>query len=73
METWEWGISPYTHIDHPGRVAPAQVAQHRSLIEVCQHGHVFDHVILRRIHLLEVVLFYCYGLKGRKHGIRPCL
>lgn len=67
METWKRGstLSPQweTHIDHPGRVASAQVVQHRGLVEVCQHGHVFDHVILRRIHLLDVTLLHCQSLK----------
>lgn len=52
-----------TYIDHPGTVASAQVVEHRGLIEVCQHGHVFHHVILRRIHLLDVTLLHCHSLR----------
>lgn len=67
METWERGStsSPLrdTHIYHPGRVASAQVVQHRGLVEVCQHGHVFNHVKLRRIHLLDVTVLHRPSLK----------
>lgn len=51
-----------THVDHPGGVASAQVVQHRRLVEVRQHGHVFNHVILGRIHLLDVPFLHCQSL-----------
>lgn len=52
-----------THVDHPGRVAPAQVEQHGRLVEVRQHGHVFDHVILGRVHLLHVTVLHRQSLR----------
>ena len=43
-----------TDVDHPGGVAAAQVEEDRSLVEVGQHGHVLHHVVLGRVHLLDV-------------------
>lgn len=60
-----------THVDHPGGVASAQVVQHRRLIEVCQHSHVFNPVILWRIHLLDVPVLHCQNLRWRiQAGVR---
>lgn len=52
-----------THVDHPGRVAPAQIEQHGRLVEVRQHGHVLDHVILGRVHLLDVAVLHRQSLR----------
>lgn len=60
METRERGC---THIDHPRSVASTQVEQHRGLVEVRQHGHVFNQVILRRVHLLDVPVLHGQSLK----------
>lgn len=57
-----------THIDHPGRVASAQVVQHGRLVEVRQHGHVFDHVVLGRVHLLDVAVLYRQSLLTDTRG-----
>lgn len=51
-----------THIDHPGRVASAQVVQDGRLVEVRQHGHVLHHVVLGRVHLLDVTILYRQSL-----------
>lgn len=58
----------WTHIDHPGRVASPQVVQHGRLVEVRQHGHVLDHVILGRVHLLDVSILYRQGLSVNTRG-----
>lgn len=50
------------HVDHPGRVAPAQVVQHGRLVEVGQHGHVLDPVVLGRVHLLNVTILHRQSL-----------
>lgn len=54
-----------THIDHPGRVASAQVVQDGRLVEVRQHGHVLHQVILGRVHLLDVTILYRQSLNTR--------
>lgn len=58
----------WTHIDHPGRVASAQVVQHGRLIEVRQHGHVLDPVVLGGVHLLDVPILHCQGLSASRRG-----
>lgn len=58
----------WTHIDHPGRVASPQVVQHGRLVEVGQHGHVLDHVILGRVHLLDVTILYRQSLLVNTRG-----
>lgn len=58
-----------THVDYPCGVAPAQIEEHRGLVEVCQHGHILYPVKLRRIYLLDVLLLHCKRLelgRGRR-------
>lgn len=57
---------PWAYIDHPVGVAALQVVEHRGLVEVCQHGHVLNHVKLGGVHGLHLVLLHhpCLSEEG---------
>ena len=44
-----------SYVDHPGGVALLQVVEHGGLVEVGQHGHVLNLIVLRRVHGLQVI------------------
>lgn len=53
-----WPLVPLAYIDHPVRVAALQVVEHGRLVEVCQHGHVLNHVELGGVHLLQLIFLH---------------
>lgn len=57
---------PWAYVDHPVGVAALQVVEHRGLVEVCQHGHVLNHVKLGGVHGLHLVLLHhpCLSEEG---------
>lgn len=61
---------PRAYIDHPVGVAALQVVEHGGLVEVCQHGHVLDHVELGGVHGLHLVLLHhpCLAEEGTRQG-----
>jgi len=61
-------------VDQPGRVAGAQVVQHRRVIQVGQVGHVLALVILGRIHLRHLLLLQRHRValaRPHRDRVRP--
>lgn len=61
---------PWPYVDHPVGVAALQVVEHGGLVEVCQHGHVLNHVEFRGVHGMHIVLLHHPCLSGEGGHIR---
>jgi len=51
-----------TYVDHPGCITLFEVVQHSGFMEVGHHGHVFNFIILRRVHLEDLIFLHGKGL-----------